>query len=108
MQQYRLYVAATFILGIVFVSLQYLGFQEMWTSGIKLSGSGAGQFIYVIAGFHALHVLGGIIALLILFIKAFVGKTKVYSSLPIEIAGTFWHFVDILWIYLVLFFLFIR
>ena len=100
-------IAVTFALGIVFIILQYFGFQQMWASGIKLTGSGAGQFIYVIAGFHALHVLGGIIALMIIFIKAFTGKVKTYTSLPIEIAGTYWHFVDILWLYLMVFFLLI-
>ena len=107
MQKYRLLIAVTFALGIVFIVLQYFGFQQMWASGIKLTGSGAGQFIYVIAGFHALHVLGGIIALMIIFIKAFTGKVKTYTSLPIEIAGTYWHFVDILWLYLMVFFLLI-
>jgi cytochrome c oxidase subunit 3 len=107
MQKYRLLIAVTFALGVLFIVLQYLGFQQMWASGITLSGSGAGQFIYVIAGFHALHVLGGIVALLIIFIKAFIGKTKTYSSLPIEIAGTYWHFVDALWIYLMIFFILI-
>ena len=67
--------------------------------------AGQGQFIYVIFGLHALHVIGGIIALLVLFIKAFFGKIKVYSSVPVEVAATYWHFVDILWIYLLVFFI---
>jgi cytochrome c oxidase subunit 3 len=59
----------------------------------------------VIFGLHALHVAGGVIALLLLVTKAFVGRVKLYSSVPVEIAATYWHFVDLLWIYLLVFFL---
>jgi cytochrome c oxidase subunit 3 len=106
MRQYRSLIALTFVLGLVFVALQVIGFNNLWEQGIKFTGSaGAGQFLYVIFGLHALHVLGGIIALLVMFFKAFFGKTRVYSSVPVEVAATYWHFVDILWVYLLVFFI---
>lgn len=106
MQQYRVLIAVTFVLGITFVVLQWFGFQNLWEQHIRFKGSaGAGQFLYVIFGLHALHVIGGIIALLVLFFKAFFGKIKLYSSVPVEVAATYWHFVDILWIYLLVFFI---
>ena len=106
MQQYRTLIALTFVLGIVFVVLQLFGFKELWDQHIRFSGSaGAGQFLYVIFGLHAVHVIGGIIALLVLFFKAFFGRIKLYSSVPVEVAATYWHFVDILWIYLLIFFM---
>jgi cytochrome c oxidase subunit 3 len=46
-----------------------------------------------------------VIALLVMVTKAFFGRVKVYSSVPVEIAATYWHFVDLLWIYLLVFFL---
>jgi cytochrome c oxidase subunit 3 len=46
-----------------------------------------------------------VVALTVLFAKAFLGKMKVYSSIPVEVAATYWHFVDILWIYLLVFFI---
>lgn len=108
MNRYRGLVAVTFLLGAAFVLLQWVGFQQLWNSGIQLKGSaGAGQFLYVIFGLHALHVAGGVITLLVMFIKAFFGKTKTYSSIPVEVAATYWHFVDVLWIYLMIFFLWI-
>ena len=108
MNQYRLLMGTTFVLGCVFVVLQCVGFQGLWNQGIKFSGSaGAGQFLYIIFGLHAIHVIGGIIALLVLFIKAFFGKIKLYSSVPVEVVATYWHFVDILWIYLLVFFIII-
>jgi len=108
MTQFRLLIAATLVLGVGFVVLQWIGFRQLWNSGVQFKGSsGSGQFLYVIAGLHAVHVLGGVIALMIMFIKAFFGRTKLYSSVPVEIMATYWHFVDLLWIYLLVFFMWI-
>ena len=108
MNKYRLLMAVTFFLGVSFVVLQWLGFQQLWNSGIQFKGSsGSGQFLYVIAGLHAVHVLGGVIALMVMFIKAFFGRTKLYGSVPVEVMATYWHFVDLLWIYLLVFFMWI-
>ncbi|NOT50961.1 MAG: heme-copper oxidase subunit III [Chitinophagaceae bacterium] len=107
MNQYRFLTGLTLVLGAAFVVLQWIGFQQLWEQKITFRGSGAGQFLYVIFGLHAVHVLGGIIALIIMFIKAFAGKVKLYSSVPVEVMATYWHFVDILWLYLLIFFLII-
>ncbi|MEK7224866.1 MAG: cytochrome c oxidase subunit 3 [Bacteroidota bacterium] len=105
MNRYRLLTGLTLLLGVAFVALQWLGFQQLWEQKIQLKGSGAGQFLYVIFGLHAIHVVGGILALIVMFIKAFVGKVKLYSSVPVEVMATYWHFVDLLWLYLLIFFL---
>ncbi|HEY0730842.1 MAG TPA: cytochrome c oxidase subunit 3 [Chitinophagaceae bacterium] len=105
MQQYRLLLGLTLILGIVFVLLQWIGFSWMWDHGVTFKGAGAGQFLYIIAGLHVVHVLGGIIALIVLFLQAFFGKTKSYNVVPVEVMATYWHFVDLLWIYLLIFFI---
>ncbi|MCR6719267.1 MAG: cytochrome c oxidase subunit 3 [Chitinophagaceae bacterium] len=105
--KYRQFIAITVALGIAFVVMQLAGFSELWNQQhVTLKGvTGAGQFLYVIFGLHGLHVLGGIIALIVMFIRAFFGKSKNYSSVPVEVAATYWHFVDLLWIYLLVFFI---
>ncbi|MDO6434400.1 cytochrome c oxidase subunit 3 [Flavitalea sp. BT771] len=108
MMRYRNLITLTAFLGVAFVGLQWIGFKSIWNSGITLKGSGGGQFLYIIAGLHALHVLGGIVALIILFIKAFASKVRRYDSIPIELMSTYWHFVDLLWIYLFIFFMGIK
>lgn len=107
MSTYRLLIAATLVLGAVFVALQWFGFKDLWNQQhVKFTGStGAGQFLYVIFGLHAIHVIGGVIALIVMFFKAFFGKLKLYSPAPVEVAATYWHFVDVLWIYLLVFFI---
>jgi len=108
MLRYRSLLTTTAVLGLVFVLLQWIGFREIWRSGITLRGSGGGQFLYVIAGLHAVHVLGGVIALLFMVAKAYLSKVRSYDSVPIELISTYWHFVDLLWIYLFIFFMAIR
>jgi len=105
MKQYRILLGITFILGVLFIVLQFAGFSWMWEKGVRFRGAGAGQFLYVIAGLHALHVIGGIIALLFMFVKAFIGRSKIYNAVPVEVLATYWHFVDALWLYLLIFFI---
>jgi cytochrome c oxidase subunit III len=105
MGQYRMLIGITLLLGIAFIVLQWMGFNELWKLNITFKGAGAGQFLYVIFGLHAVHVIGGIIALLVMFVKAYISNTRVYSSVPVEVAAMYWHFVDFLWIYLLVFFL---
>jgi len=106
MRQSRLLTAITVLLGLGFVVLQYMGFHELWKNNIRFIGaSGAGQFLYVIFGLHAIHVIGGMVALVVMFSRAFFGRVKQYSPVPVEVMATYWHFVDILWLYLLVFFL---
>lgn len=107
-RKYRNLVTATLVLGIVFIVFQCLGFASLWKSGITLRGSGAAPFMYVIFGLHILHILGGIIALLVIFLQAFNSKRRSYNPVPVEVVTTYWHFVDILWVYLFLFFMWIQ
>ncbi len=105
MNQYRMLMGITTFLGVAFVLLQWMGFNALWDKAVTFKGAGAGQFLYVIFGLHAIHVIGGVIALIVMFIKTYFGKVKLYSSIPVEVMATYWHFVDILWIYLLVFFL---
>jgi cytochrome c oxidase subunit 3 len=108
MKKYRSLVIATLVLGVLFIVLQILGFQQLRASQITLTGNVSYSFMYVIVGLHAAHVLGGLVALIVLFAKAFSTKTRTYDSVPVELVSTYWHFVDVLWIYLLIFLIMIR
>ena len=105
MTQFRTLLLLTLVLGIVFVFLQWTGFKSMWGNGVKFEGAGAGQFLYVIFGLHALHVIGGVIALMVIAAKQYFSKVRSYDATPVEVMSTYWHFVDLLWIYLLVFFI---
>lgn len=107
MSRYRTLVTVTAILGVLFSVLQWSGFEYLQRHGVKLIGSNSNpsaSFLGVITGVHMLHVLGGVVVLIVLFLRAFNRQTKSYSSVPIEVASTYWHFVDAIWIYLFVFF----
>ena len=108
MKRYRSLVLATLVLGVLFIVFQLLGFQQLWANEVTLQKNVSYSFMYVIVGLHAAHVVGGLIALIVLFAKAFSTKTRIYNSIPVELVSTYWHFVDILWIYLLLFLIMIR
>ncbi len=107
MPRYRSLITITACLGLLFAALQALGYKELVDQGVHVLWQGSNpsaSFLFVIAGVHVLHVLGGVIAILVIFIRAYSSKTKNYSSVPVELVAIYWHFVDILWIYLFIFF----
>jgi len=108
MSKYRGLVVASLLLGLLFIVMQGIGFNQLWIKGITLTKNVSFSFLYVIVGLHSLHVLGGVIALLVLFANAFSSKVRNYNIVPLEVINTYWHFVDILWIYLLVFLLMIR
>jgi cytochrome c oxidase subunit 3 len=108
MMRYRALTVATLVLGLVFILLQVIGFKQLKDVGLALDSNVSISFLYVIVGIHAAHVLGGVIALIVMTLKAFSSKVRNYSPVPVELISTYWHFVDILWIYLLIFLLMIR
>jgi cytochrome c oxidase subunit 3 len=108
MIQYRNLVVATLVLGVLFIVLQIIGFRQLYLNGMTLKTNVSFSFLYVIVGLHAVHVLGGIIALIIMFAKAFNKKVRNYDIVPVEVMSTYWHFVDFLWIYLLVFLILIK
>lgn len=107
MARYRTLITITAALGILFVVLQYMGLKEIEANGIPLFGidsNPSASFVGIIGGLHGLHVIGGVVALVAMFLRAYIGSRKVYSSTGLEITATYWHFVDGLWIYLFIFF----
>jgi cytochrome c oxidase subunit 3 len=108
MMHYRKWLIATTVFGVLFIITQWVGFSAFWKSGNTLQANVSFSFLYVIVGLHAFHVAGGIIALLVMTLKSFSRTKRVYSSVPVELMTTYWHFVDILWVYLLVFLIMIR
>jgi cytochrome c oxidase subunit 3 len=104
--QYRGFLSVTAILGLAFVILQVRGFQALEASNVALTGTrsnSAGSFLLVITGLHLLHLVGGVIALVVISLRSASAKSSSNQVLPVELAATYWHFVDLLWIYLFVF-----
>lgn len=106
-----LLVVITFFLGIGFVWQQYVGFNELKSVGLFFTGpesTVSTSFIIGITFMHVLHLFAGIIVLFVVIYNHFKYKYKPDEMLGFELGAIFWHFVDVLWIYLILFFYFIR
>lgn len=100
----------TFGLGIAFIISQYAGFNQIVASGYYFTGAASNvtmSFIYVIAFVHILHVVVGLISLLVVIYNHFKQKYTATEMLGMELSATFWHFVDILWLFLFLFLTFL-
>lgn len=104
--QYSNYNAMMLIalaLGITFMVLQFMGFKELYAQNIRINGNVSNSFFFVIAGAHLLHILGGVVALLVVLIRNAVIAKEKRKAIGLEILGTYWHFIDILWLYLFVF-----
>jgi len=106
LQAAKLLTATTITLGILFVVLQFVGFSQIKEAGYFFTGGESSittSFIYIIAATHLAHIAFGLVALVYVFYKLINNKYTVGNTTGFELAKTFWHFIDILWIYLFLF-----
>jgi cytochrome c oxidase subunit 3 len=153
----KMWLVATFVLGIAFTATQYLGWKEMQADGkffigtldamqgeygtdyvILMKGEPllyddgnfykpgdiahsepindrvndtfniSASFLYLLSGLHIAHLAVGLVLLVILVAFSFLGRISKENVLPLELGSIYWHFLDILWIYLYVFLLFIR
>lgn len=107
----NLFLGFTLVLGLAFVFYQFNGFNQLIEAGLYTTGpesNVASSFLYVITGAHLLHIFAGIIVLIRVIYKNMQQRYTVEDHLGFALGGIFWHFVDALWIYLFLFFFFIR
>jgi cytochrome c oxidase subunit III len=103
---YKMLLLATFVLGIAFVVLQYKGWEALTAIGATFTANPSSSFMYVIPGLHAAHVLGGIGALTVAIVHAYYlpFKPTLRRRQRFDLVVSYWHFVDALWVYLMVFF----
>ena len=107
---YKAGLTCTFLLGIVFVILQYEGWIAMQASGIDLKGNPSGAFVYLISGVHVAHVMAGLAAWTMAMVHGFGLKFRPTQKRinRLEITAQYWHYVDLLWVVLFLFLTYYR
>lgn len=105
-QMTTVWLLAAFALGIYFIINQFNGFSEIVAQGYNFTGPTSNvtmSYIFLIAFVHILHVVVGLICLMVVVINHLRNKYSSTNMLGFELAATFWHFVDILWVYLFFF-----
>ena len=99
-------VLGVFVLGLTFIYFQISGFNELIESGYNFTGPTSNitmSYIYIIAVAHILHVIAGLVSLVVVIFNHLKKRYTPTSKLGFDIASTFWHFIDLLWVYLFLF-----
>ena len=105
------FLLGTLALGILFVILQFVGFRQIVDSGYFFTGSESSittTFLYIVTIVHMAHLFGGLISLLIIIYNHFKQKYNTTQTLGIELGAMYWHFLDLLWVYLFLFLYFFK
>ncbi len=92
------WLGTVIVLGITFLGFQVYEFNHFVHEGLTIGTNVFGSSFYVLTGFHGAHVAGGVIWLSTLWILAARNRLGAGDSLKVEIAGLYWHFVDIVWI----------
>lgn len=115
-ESFRKVLLLSMLAGVVFLVFQILGFNALTQIGMPLDGNASGSFIWFLAIAHGLHVVGGIVFSFITYVKARINRNDpIYELrdlinprrvLSLELLSTYWHFIDLLWVYLYLFFYF--
>ena len=101
----------TLLLGVGFVFSQLMAWGDLVKQHIFFAGkmsNASGSFLYVISGVHLVHLMGGLISVMITLIMAIKEKYNSNNLLGLKLCSIYWHFLDILWIYLFLFLLFVH
>jgi heme/copper-type cytochrome/quinol oxidase subunit 3 len=96
----RVWLGATAVLGSIFVAGQIYEFTVFVREGLGFTTSRFSSAFYTLTGFHGVHVTIGIIMLVSLVLLSLRGKVPEHRSETVEIVGLYWHFVDIVWIFI--------
>lgn len=112
---YRYCLAITLFLGMIFMGMQGFGWLQMAERGLGMEDNPSAGFVYVLSGLHILHILGGLVVMGYLlneatrnqsYVDSFVYSVNPPNQLKVKLMTIYWHFVDVLWLYLFLFLLY--
>jgi cytochrome c oxidase subunit 3 len=105
-EKQKLFLSITALLGIAFLGLQVYGLSLLVKTGVLFVNDNASQsFIYVFVGLHLLHIVAGLALLFYTLSGSYKNMGQAKNVFRMEFASIFWHFVDIIWIYLYVFLL---
>jgi len=107
----RIALLLTLALGACFAITQFAAWNELNSQNIFFTGKGhsnSGSYLFVLSGLHLAHLAGGIIALVVVYIKNINNKYTPANYMGVKLCAIYWHFLDVLWVYLFLFLYFIR
>lgn len=112
---YRTGISMCFVLSLLFLSLQFVGWRQLTSSGITMANSTGGSFMFILSGLHIVHTLIGIIGLTVVirdafsnlsYVDSFIYSVNAPNQLRLKLFSIYWHFLDALWLIIFLFLLY--
>jgi cytochrome c oxidase subunit III len=94
----RRWYVLTLIMGAVFVGGQANEYRHLVHEGLTIASSGYGSVFYLTTGFHGLHVIGGLVAFVIVLMRSTIGRFSPEKATTAIVVSYYWHFVDVVWI----------
>ena len=94
------WLAVTVVLGLAFLSGQWAAWRELAARGFYVATSPSSSFVYLLTGVHGVHLLGGVVALLVAGTAALLRRSAESRAVWLDVTGWYWHFMAVLWVYL--------
>ena len=94
------WLALTVVLGLSFLSGQWMAWRELAASGFYVASSPSSSFVYLLTGMHGVHLLGGVVALLIAGVAAVLRRPADSQFIAVDVTSWYWHFMALLWVYI--------
>src|SRR2546425_10799038 len=99
-QSMKRWLAAGGVMGLSFLVGQLAAWRQLVRAGVYLPSTLQSSFFYILTGLHGLHLLGGIVALSLVLLMALKNRLSAFRHEPLKLCATYWHVMDLLWIYL--------
>lgn len=94
------WLALTVVLGLSFLIGQWMAWRELAASGFYVASSPSSSFVYLLTGMHGVHLFGGVVALLTAGVASVLRRPVDSQSIAVDVTGWYWHFMAVLWIYI--------
>ena len=96
------WLGMTIALGLLFLFGQWMAWKQLAASGFYVSTTPSSSFVYLLTGAHAVHLMGGVLALLVAGLFTLLHRSVTRRSIVVDVAGWYWHFMAALWVYILL------
>jgi len=94
------WLALTVVLGLSFLTGQWMAWRELAANGFYVGSSPSSSFVYLLTGMHGVHLFGGVVALLSAGVASMLRRSADSQSILVDITGWYWHFMALLWVYI--------
>jgi cytochrome c oxidase subunit 3 len=94
------WLGMTIALGLLFLFGQWMAWKQLAANGFYVATTPSSSFVYLLTGAHAIHLMGGVLALLIAGLFALLQRPVTTRSIVVDVAAWYWHFMAALWVYI--------